>query len=281
MKLRIIWIDDSITWVRSVKADIEEALTQEGFTLEIIEYQNTDDAYLAIFENYVDLILVDCNLPGQDNGDQFIARLRKNRCFAHIVYYSQEVANLARVKTDKYFQHTSHRDDITGTLENVSEQLYRKYHHPAFMRGMLLSEFIDLENLMEELIAGFFKNEAEFFKENIIYKGGESYSFKTKQKFISRMLGNEKIKGTDKEEQVTKIGFKPTQFDEKILNSRNVLAHAFPAYDEISGTIKLMSSIKEVEFTSDWFHQTREDIHSFKKKIRDISSLNLHEVTNP
>lgn len=281
MKLRIIWIDDSITWVRSVKEDIEEALKKEGFTLEIIEYQNTDDAYLAIFDNYVDLILVDCNLPGQDNGDQFIARLRKNRCFAHIVYYSQDVANLATVKADKYFQHTSPRDDITDTLEQVSEQLYRKYHHPAFMRGMLLSEFIDLENLMEGLVASFFKNEAEFFIENIIYKGGESYSFKTKQKFISRMLGHEKLKGTDKEELVTQIGFKANPFDEKILNSRNVLAHAFPDYDEATGTIKLMSNIKEVEFSPEWFHQTREDIHLFKKKIRDISSLNLHEVINP
>ena len=146
MKLRIIWIDDSTTWVRSVREDIEEALTKEGFTLEIIEYQNTDDAYLAIFENYVDLILLDCNLPGH-NGDQFIIKLRKSRCFAHIVYYSQDVANLAKVNADKYFQHTSPRDVITDTLEIVSEQLYRKYHHPAFMRGMLLSEFIDLENL--------------------------------------------------------------------------------------------------------------------------------------
>lgn len=281
MKLKIIWIDDSTTWVRSVRGDIEEALTKEGFTLEIIEYHNTDDAYSAIFETYVDLILVDCNLPGQDNGDQFIARLRKNRCFAHIVYYSQDVKNLTTVKADKYFQHTSPRDDITDTLEKVSEQLYRKYHHPAFMRGMLLSEFIDLENLMEELIASFFKNEADFFKENIIYKGGESYSFSTKQKFISRMLKHEKLKETDKEELLKQIDFKPTPFDEKIIKSRNVLAHAFPVYDEASGTIKLMSSIKEVGFTSDWFHQTREDIHLFKKKIRDISSLNLHEVINP
>jgi CheY-like chemotaxis protein len=280
MKLRIIWIDDSLTWVRSVRGDIEDALTQEGFTLEIIEFQNTDDAYSAIFDSYVDLILVDCNLPGQDNGDQFIVRLRKNRCFAHIVYYSQDVANLASVKADKYFQHTSPRDDITDTLGLVSEQMYRKYHHPAFMRGMLLSEFIDLENLMEELVAKFFKTESDFFKENIIYKGGESYSFATKQKFISRMLKHEKLDDNQKL-LVQNISFSSSSFTNKILECRNVLAHAFPAYDEVSGAIKLMSSIKEVEFTSDWFHQTREDIHLFKKKIRDISGLNLQKIINP
>lgn len=281
MKLRIIWIDDSITWVRSVREDITEALTKEGFTLEIIEYQNTDEAYAAIFDNYVDLILVDCNLPGQDNGDQFIARLRKNRCFAHIVYYSEHVANLATVKADKYFQHISPRADITNTLEEVSEQMYRKYHHPAFMRGMLLSEFIDLENLMEELIGSFFKSEADFFKENIIYKGAESYSFATKQKFISRMLDHEKLTGTDKKKQTNQIDFSGNQFAKKIITSRNVLAHAFPAYNEATGTIKLMSYKSEVEFTPEWFHQTREDIHLFKKKIKDISELKLHEVINP
>lgn len=280
MKLKIIWIDDSTTWVRSVKADVEEALKQEGFTLEINEYQNTDEAYVAIFDSYVDLILVDCNLPGQDNGDQFITRLRKNRCFAHIVYYSEDVTNLATVKADKYFQHTSPRADITNTLEEVSEQMYRKYHHPAFMRGMLLSEFIDLENLMEGLIASFFKQEADFFKENIIYKGSESFSFSTKQKFISRMLKHEKLTA-DIKAKADVINFTSKQFDEKILKSRNVLAHAYPAYDEVSGVIKLMSNIKEVAFTSEWFHQTREDIHLFKNKIKDISSLNLHEVINP
>lgn len=281
MKLRIIWIDDSTSWVRSVREDVAEALIKEGFTLEIIEYQNTDEAYAAIFDNYVDLILVDCNLPGEDNGDQFIARLRKNRCFAHIVYYSQDVANLANVKAEKYFQHTAHRDEITTKLEEVSDQMYRKYHNPAFMRGMLLSEFIDLENLVEGLIASFFKNESEFFKENVIYKGGESYSFTTKQKFISRMLKHEKLRGTDKEALVEQINFKSDPFQKKIIDSRNVLAHAYPEYDEASGTIKLMSNIKEVEFTPEWFHQTREDIHLFKKKIRDISSLNLLEVINP
>lgn len=281
MKLRIIWIDDSITWVRSVRNDIQDALTKEGFILEIIEFQNTDEAYDAIFDNYVDLILVDCNLPGQDNGDQFITRLRRNRCFANILYYSQDVKNLATVKADKYFQHTSHRDDITNKLEEVSDQMYRKYHHPAFMRGMLLSEFIDLENLMENLIASFFKNEADFFKENIIYKGGESYSFATKQKFISRMLKHDKLVGTDIFTQLSGINFTAEQFTKKILQSRNVLAHAFPDYDEETGAIKLMSNIREVSFTSDWFHQTREDIHVFKKKIRDISKLNLHEVINP
>ena len=280
MKLRIIWIDDSTAWVRSVRSDIEDALTQEGFTLEILQFQNTDDAYSAIFESYVDLILVDCNLPGQDNGDQFIVRLRRNRCFANIVYYSQDVANLASVRADKYFQHTSPRDDITDTLGLVSEQMYRKYHHPAFMRGMLLSEFIDLENLMEELIAKFFRNQAAFFKENIIYKGGESYSFATKQKFISRMLKHENLSAAQKS-QIQEIGFSSSSFSTKILECRNVLAHAFPAYDDLTGTIKLMSSIKEVEFTSDWFHQTREDIHLFKKKIRNILSLNLHELINP
>jgi CheY-like chemotaxis protein len=281
MKLRIIWIDDSKTWVRSVRGDIEDALTKEGFSLEIVEFQNTDEAYEAIFDNYVDLILVDCNLPGQDNGDQFISRLRRNRCFAHILYYSQDVNNLATVEADKYFQHTSHRDDITSKLEEVSDQMYRKYHHPAFMRGMLLSEFIDLENLMEDLIASFFKNEAHFFKENIIYKGAESYSFSTKQKFISRIVAHKNLTGSEKETQLTAIGFSGNQFEKKILKSRNVLAHAFPEYDEASGTIKLMSYNNEVAFTPEWFHETREDIHLFKKKIRDIKKLNLPEVVNP
>ena len=68
---------------------------------------------------------------------------------------------------------------------------------------------------MEELIASFFKGEADFFKENIIYKGGESYSFNTKLKFIARMLKHDRIIGSDRVEPLIKIDFKPTPLMKK------------------------------------------------------------------
>lgn len=281
MKLKIIWIDDSQSWVKSVEEMVNSVFENKEFKPEIIKYQNTDEAYNAIFESYVDLILVDCNLPGPDNGDQFIRKLRVNRCFAHIVFYSEDTANLTAVNQDKQFQHTTPRTDIEEILEVVSDQLYRKYSHPAFMRGVLLSEFIDLENLMEELVAQFFKEEASFFKKSIIYEGGESFSLAAKLKFISRILKAHELKTEPYLQKIADIDFTSNSFTEKILKKRNVLAHAHPVYTETTGSIKLMSNIQEVEFATEWFQNTREDIHLFKKKVKDLISLNLYEVINP
>ncbi len=281
MNLRIIWIDDSQIWVRSVKESIEEAFTNNDLTPEILEFQNTDDAFVEILDSYADLILVDYNLPGQRNGDALINDLRKNRCFAHIVFYSQDVANLTIVNPDKHYLDTTPRDDISDRMEIVAEQIYRKYKHPAFMRGMLLSDFIDLENLMETLISQFFKSEAEFFRENIIYNGGESYSLATKQKFISRILRSQKIDEADIRDNIDNIGFSANSFATKIIKKRNVLAHAHPEYDDKTGNIILMSSIDQVEFTGEWFDETRIDIYKFKKKIRQLLSLELYKIVNP
>lgn len=281
MKFRIIWIDDSRTWVKSVQAEVEEAF--EGFDFDpVIEwFQETEPAKESILGAYADLILVDCNLPENIRGDEFIKDLRRHRCFAHVVFYSQDAENLQSMEEDDHFIHVTHRNDMTDTLQNVADQAYRKYKHPAFMRGLLLSEFIDLENLMENLISQCFKGESDYFKQTIIHKGGESFSLSTKKKFIDRLIKESKEKDDVCSQKLAEVNFSSSQFDKHVIKKRNVLAHAYPEYDPESGKISLVSAIDNVDFSSDWFHETREKIHEQKQKIRSLISLNLYEIVNP
>lgn len=281
MKFKIIWIDDSNTWVKSIQRDVTEAFESMDFAPEIEVFQETTKAKALILRSYVDLILVDCNLPDGSRGDAFIKELRQCRCFAHVIFYSQDSDNLTALQEDKHFIHVTPRDSISEILEQVADQAYRKYKHPAFMRGLLLSEFIDLENLMEDLISSCFKNESDFFRKNIIHKGGESFSLAAKQKFIMRLINDAKILDDGLKDKIQTINLSSSQFDKCIIKKRNILAHAYPSYDADTGKIKLVSAIEDINFDSDWFHETREGIHEHKRKIHDLAAMELHKIVNP
>lgn len=277
MKFNIIWVDDSKTWVKSVEEEVKEAFENIGFEPNITTFPETKEASDFIASNYADLIIVDCNLPDDVRGDNFIKQLREKRCFAHIIFYSQDNDNLQSLKQDKRFIHITHRSDIHSTLLEVATFSYRKYTHPAFMRGLLLSEFIDLENLMEDLISLCFRSEAEYFRETVIQKGGESFSLSAKQKFISRLIKELSETNQSFKIKLDEIHFTSNQFQERIINNRNILAHASPVYDSESESITLKSSIRDIQLTPSWFHETRGYIHEHKEKIRSLIDLNLPE----
>ncbi|GAC05637.1 response regulator [Paraglaciecola chathamensis] len=281
MKFRIIWIDDSEAWVNSVNDVLMEAFTALHFTPIVEKFTSVNEkSRLAIDNNYLDLLIIDCNLH-EINGNEFIQELRRNRCFSHIVFYSQDARNLSLVQQDNHFSHVTPRDDFPDVIEQVAEQAYRKYNHPSFMRGLLLSEFIDLEGLLDDLVAQCFKNESTYFRESIINKGGESFSLGTKLKFVNRLITDSKGRNGAIKTQLETVAFTSSSFDRKIIKRRNVLAHAHPLYDSETGMITLQSAIGAVDFTGDWFFETRSYIHEFKNKIKSLISLNLYEIVNP
>ena len=281
MRYRIIWVDDSRQWADSVRDDMLEIFTDKGFTPILEEFQVIgEEVTNQINNNYSDLIILDCNLPGK-NGDVFIRELRQSGCYAHIVFYSNNEENLNLIEDDDHFINITPRGNIIDTIETVVNEAYRKYNHPSFKRGLLLSEFIDLETLMDDFISSCFKSESEFFRETVINKGGESYSLSTKFKFIIRVLKESKIKQPEMSREIDDIGFTSNKFNEKIIKRRNILAHAHPKYDTENGKITLVSAFDDVNFDNDWFFNTRNYIHEHKNMLKKMISLNLCNVVNP
>lgn len=279
MKFKVVWIDDTKSWVDSIKDSVKETFEERGLDLELEVFHEIEPAREAILGSYADLLMIDCNLPFNSRGDEFIKELRLARCFAHVIYYSEDDANLETLTQDEYSLHKTNRKGIEPTLEKVVELISMKYKHPSFMRGLLLSEFIDLENLMDDLIAKCFKSEEDLFKRTIIHRGGESFSLMAKQKFIKRLIDDVKGQNAEVDKKIDEIGFSGSQFDKHIIKKRNVLAHAHPSYDVESGYITLISAIEDVVFDSDWFHETRTSIHKHKNQIRDLTSMKLTDVT--
>lgn len=281
MKFRIIWIDDSQTWVDSVSEDLRETFIEAKFEPIIEKFGEVDDVVRdAIKNNYLDLLIIDCNLPGI-NGNDFILELRSQRCFSHVVFYSQEAKNLELVQADNHFSHVTPRADFIDVIEQVADQAFRKYNHPAFMRGLLLSEFIDLESLLDDLVSQCFKSESKYFRESILNKGGESFGLGTKQKFIARVIKESKEHNDELKLIMEEINFSASGFQSKIIQRRNILAHAHPEYDAVTNQIKLISAFPDTNFNAEWFYETRTNIHDYKNKIKKLLSHNLYEIVNP
>ncbi|MEH6450312.1 MAG: response regulator [Oleispira sp.] len=281
MEFRIIWIDDSSTWVNSVIEELKEIFQSANFTPVIEKFTAvTDEARRAISNNYLDLLIIDCNLP-EINGNEFIQELRGGRCFSHVVFYSQDANNLSLVQQDDHFSHVTPRNEFSDVIEQVADQAYRKYNHPSFMRGLLLSEFIDLESLLDDLVSCCFKSQSSYFRESIINKGGESFSLNTKLKFVMRLMKDAKAKDNKIKKTLETIDFTANGFSDKIIKRRNILAHAHPLYDVETGKVTLKSAFDDVEFNGGWLIETRNYIHDYKNKIKSVISLDLIEVVNP
>jgi hypothetical protein len=149
------------------------------------------------------------------------------------------------------------------------------------MRGLLLSEFIDLESLLDDLVSKCFKSESSYFRESIINKGGESFSLNTKLKFVARLMKDSKNKNEEVKAPLETINFTTSGFSEKIIKRRNILAHAHPLYDVETGKVTLKSSFDDVDFTGNWFFETRNFIHEYKNKIKRLICLDLIDIVNP
>ncbi len=271
MKFRVVWVDDSKDWVESIKDEIHDHF-KKLFNLDLLCFEDVDSARETFEHKYVDLILVDCNL-GNISGDSFILELRKSRIFSQIVFYSEDRKNLNKLKAGDFFLRKVHRDDLRDAVKEIASSADELYRNPAFMRGILLSEIIDLENLMEDLIARAFKGRAKFFREMIIDNYDAGFTFDAKLRFVSRLIKLTKEKDEIKD-KLSDLEFTDTKFRKKVLKKRNILAHASLRYDRGTGRTVLISS-ELIDFSPTWFHTTREDIHEFKQKIKGLRELNI------
>ena len=272
MKFRVVWVDDSKDWVELKETEIRGHF-KAPFDLDLLCFEDVDSARETFEHKYIDLVLVDCNL-GDISGDSFILELRRNRIFSQIIFYSEDRKNLNKLKAANFFLRKVHRDNLADAVEEVVSNADELYRNPAFMRGVLLSEFIDLENFMEELISEAFESKADLFREMIINKHDAGFTFNAKLKFVMRLIDMAE-KNTALKDELDGLKFSDNSFRKKILDKRNILAHAHPHYNEKTGSITLISPIKNVNFSSNWFHTTREDIYEFKQKIKGLLQLDI------
>lgn len=280
MNYEIVWVDDTKDWVDSVKETIEEFLAELGYKANI-KYLESGDTLLEHSKRPdLDLIIIDYRLPGT-NGDKWIEKIRDSGSFIQIVFYSQEIQpnEVIGVMDDVYH---STRDDAENIIKKVIEFSIRKNQDVEVIRGLIIAESIDIENILEEIIVQAIKGNSELLQGLIL--STTDCTFSKKFKIVSGIL-EEKIKESalylekkpdDKKLKSILCSFKDTKeiykkFSEDVIDCRNILAHSKKTVVDKKIILKgINKRTKQINFNSDWVQSTRQALAKHKKNLQSL-----------
>lgn len=284
MDFRILWIDDSPDWVKSIQGTIEEHIKDHGFTPNVILQE--DDAKIDeyVFRPDIDMIIVDYNL-NEKSGDQIIKYLRKKGNFLEIIFYSQD----GTVLLDKLSAHTEHvhcaaRDDVEDKIKELIDFSKYKCANLGYMRGSVIAEAIDIENILEQIIVAFYGNT---FRKSVLEKLGPLYDFAKKGMGVQSLLkescsGLEKKSGKTSDENNRLKALKECRdimkkFGDDVVDKRNILAHAQKEWGT-DGKLHLSSVNKTqnvIDVSREWMMEMRSVLAKYRGVLNQISEENL------
>ena len=152
----VLWFDDNEDYFDSLELEsLEDAISSWGFWPQI-EQVTTPEEFndRSPFESY-DLIVVDRNLEGYEDGQQFIANIRENAIYTEVIFYTAgNTSDLWEAIREKKLEgiFVSSRTNILSKIAKVGRQSIRKVLDLENMRGIVMAEVGELDHLLDEII---------------------------------------------------------------------------------------------------------------------------------
>ncbi len=140
----ILWFDDSETYFDSLDLDwLKNEVLSWGFSPKIIQVTTPEDFMSHRPFDIFDIIVVDRNLEGYENGQQFISDLRSNSVYTEVIFYTAGNASelwdgIREKQLEGVFVST--RNDILPKISKVGSQSIRKILDLENMRGIVMAE---------------------------------------------------------------------------------------------------------------------------------------------
>jgi CheY-like chemotaxis protein len=283
LNYKILWIDDNPRTIKSKKSQIEKFLKEEGLRPEITLIENGQGIDRYLDDPLLDLIVTDYYIHDQLDGKQLAERIRGLDKMIEIILYSQ------REGTDLYQEvgpldgvYISNREGLEDKIKDVIKITIRRTQNVSNMRGIVISEAIDIENQIEDIILAYYDTrEKDLAKELLSGDGcnelGPKIKF-LKDEILSEMVEelNKDIRSGDngkksKAKEILRI-LEPLHTIAKKLNAevcmpRNMLAHVEHVID--GGKICLRS-----------LKGGYEDILIDSKKCKDIRQSLMKHAAN-
>lgn len=254
----ILWIENEQDWLDATVVFVKDVIEENGFTFKYVPKSSEKEIEEMLlhpepFKDF-DLILVDFNLDKGDQGNKIIENIRNHNIFTEVIFYSQDAdATRQAIKDhwlDGIYCSSRNRNDFEFKFEKVFLTTVRKIQHISSMRGLVLSETSQLDNIIEDILHDFLskrpQGEQEKLKKYIIDECIKN-SFASNGKLIEKLndtIDNVDLIGhvlfdADKKRRSTGkiielIGNKKivdnkvflSEYKEEVIDMRNNLAHA-------------------------------------------------------
>jgi len=291
IEYRILWVEDVKTWYDESKELIGDYLDDLGFVIKSKNCVNFDDVKkehsLNQLKDY-DLLLVDFTLAGSPDGDEIIKFIREQKKYpilTDVIFYSNDIESV-RSSIKKYeFEgvYTSHRKDFITKAEQVIDTTIKKVQEVNTMRGLIMAETSDLDDLMKVIIQKLLKSDIskeieDYINEllNGINNDLKNYQLKdihSKIEHSGYFNSLKKARTINKLYKLKQIGIDKFAhlYGTKVISTRNLFAHVTESMKD--GEKVLISHItgKEEVFNEERCTEIRKDLIEFREILESIN----------
>ncbi|MDG9977157.1 hypothetical protein [Ectopseudomonas oleovorans] len=160
LDFNVLWVDDQPNAVNAQITRIKTLMAEEGFSFNPTQCQSIDDveALIAgdVFQDEVDLILVDWDLGGGVHGQDVIERIRQVAQYKDVVFYSAQTpaADLRRLAFDKGLEgiYCASREGLIDEVFGVFESLVKKVLDLDHTRGIVMGATSDIDHMIHSCL---------------------------------------------------------------------------------------------------------------------------------
>ena len=285
IKYKVLWIDDNIEAAEAKAEGITDFLGEEGFDFIPLFKENGVGIEEILNDPELDIVITDFNLDGIDV-QELINLVRKQQKYIEIVLYSEHPPhNFQEVAKSHDGIYATTRQDVEDCIMGVIENTIRRTQNVNNMRGIVISEGIDIENQIEEIIISYFGNDGDLAKKVIEKEGvcdfGKKIEFlnsilkkivKQYNKSISQLAGDEKTALSLKRDFVKPLYNTTKLLANEVMKPRNMLAHVDQKLD--NDNIPYLKSIQkgydDIVANSEWYKITRKDLQKHSNNLNKI-----------
>jgi len=303
----VLWIDDNNLWRNAAVRKIKKSIEDCGFEPNIKEYSNGDIIFLEDFDlaSY-DLIFMDYDLKNINTGLELIKRIRNNKIYSNIIFYSSITNDLPEKVKEQGIQNTyifekeDFRDENIDSITDVIEFILNRANSVNIMRGIVMAELANFDNIILDIIENVTLEQKWEKIFDLITKGRQRHckslikkhsELKEQQQEFLKICENirtkfdiEEIKNSIKDENQSTAIFPSSlraNFLNTIINERHIQLNSSNDFvsnydsDIIRKRNKLGHCTNITECTDEDFLQIRKNIIKHRKNLAEIKDLLL------
>lgn len=248
IEYNILWVEDEDSWYETTKELFSDTLDDLGFKLVPKQCKTFDEVKEEIDRNCLkeyDLLLVDFTLKGSNSGEkiiEFIRNIKDKPILTDVLFYSSAVENVRNSMKELGLEgvYTADRKDVETKFEQVVNTSIKKIQEVNTMRGLIMAETSDLDEIMleitEMLLESDISEEMQLYIEEKILETISSISEKVNDpeiEIITKINDTRIFTSTHKAIVINKlykskqIGIKQfyESYNKEVLSPRNIFAH--------------------------------------------------------
>lgn len=290
LNYKILFVEDHPRTITSKLKQVKKFLEEEGFRPKITLIENDQDIDKYLDDPLLDLIVTDYYIRDGLNGKQLAENIRRSEKMVEIILYSQKEG------TDLYKEvgaldgvYISNREGLEDKIKDVIKITIRRTQNVSNMRGIVISEAIDIENQIEDIILAYYDTKEKELAEELLNGDGcnlfgQKISFlnsflKKMEKEFNTVINSGGPPGNKKAARSLLDELKPLygiakKLDEEVCQPRNMLAHVEHIINTNTVYLKsLKSGYKDIKIKSARCKEIRQQLMKHASNLNQIKDF--------